>query len=395
MVQAPTRIQQPGVEHSPERETGVFSKGRTEWSTWPHYEAAVLGFRNYWYPVLWSRDVGRKPISIKVAGEKIMLVREEGTVRALHDRCPHRGVPLSQGSREFPGTLSCVYHGWTFNLESGDLVAAITDGPDSPICGRVRVKTYPVEERVGLIWVFIGDIDPPPVEADIPQEMLREPKALCGRISIRPGNWRFAAENGFDEGHAKWLHRTTPYVFFRQMPVWSRTRVVPIEDNWITRVHDEVHFQTDFPGLGKWPRKLKWWKSTKGGAKTSIRLPSMLRVQYKEWTHFEFYVPVDADSHRYIQLAMKETTGLDAAIFKLRYWTYIRWLFHGLFNDQDAEVVDVMDAPPERLYRPDVSILGWRKLCESPRGTVGSVTEVREYEVEELEEAQQRESVRA
>ena len=68
-----------------------------------------------------------------------MLIREKGVVRALHDRCPHRGVPLSHpmSSQEWPGTWTCCYHGWTFNLESGVLVAAITDGPgDRPSAAR-------------------------------------------------------------------------------------------------------------------------------------------------------------------------------------------------------------------------------------------------------------------
>ena len=30
---------------------------------------------------------------------------------------------------------------------------------------------------------------------------------MVGRITARPGNWRYAAENGFDEAHAKYLHR--------------------------------------------------------------------------------------------------------------------------------------------------------------------------------------------
>ena len=154
---------------------GSRSLGRLDWATWPKYEAAVLGFRNYWYPVSWSRHVTKRPIRVTVAGETIMLIREQGTVRALHDRCPHRGVPLSHpmASQEFAGTWTCCYHGWTFDLETGTLVAAITDGPDSPICGKVAVRTYPVEERIGLVFVYIGDGDPPPVESDIPNPAAR------------------------------------------------------------------------------------------------------------------------------------------------------------------------------------------------------------------------------
>src|SRR6185437_613707 len=102
---------------------------------WPRYVAADKGFRNYWYPVLESSKLGNKPRAVKLLGEKIVLVRDRGKLRALHDRCPHRGVPLSAGRRDFPGMISCVYHGWTYDLETGQLVAALTDGPDSPICG--------------------------------------------------------------------------------------------------------------------------------------------------------------------------------------------------------------------------------------------------------------------
>src|SRR5438132_4389986 len=69
---------------------------------WPRYDAAVLGFRNYWYPVLLSRQVRGRPRAITVCGERIVLVRDRGRLYALHDRCPHRGVPLSAGRREFP-----------------------------------------------------------------------------------------------------------------------------------------------------------------------------------------------------------------------------------------------------------------------------------------------------
>jgi phenylpropionate dioxygenase-like ring-hydroxylating dioxygenase large terminal subunit len=355
----------------------ALSPGRRDWSTWPHYEAAVSGFRNYWYPVMWSRSLGRKPVAVTLLGEQVVLFRDRGKVYALQDRCPHRGVSLSLGRQEFPGTLSCCYHGWTFALDSGLLVAAITDGPESPICGKVRVRTYPVEERIGLIWVYVGDAEggdtgavrPPPVEADIPEELLNNEITIGGRLSIRAGNWRLAAENGFDEGHAKFLHRNSIWTFGRLMPVWTRAQTVPLEDGqWITNVHDEVHFEANFPGLGPWPPKNWWRKRPRRATRVSIRLPCMLRVEWPRFSHYEWYVPVDADRHRYLQMAVKFGGGPAALQFKLQYWTYIRWLFHVNFNNQDLLMVRSMDSPPERLFRPDVSVIGWRNLCEHARG---------------------------
>ena len=148
------------------------------WNAWPRYSAAGFGFRNYWYPVKPSRSLGKTPRPITLCGERIALVRNRGRVFALNNRCPHRGVPLSEGRCMFPGLLTCAYHGWTYDLETGNLAVALTDGPDSPIVGKAKVcvRTYPVEERAGVVWVYVGEEPAPPVEADIPEELLRPAK---------------------------------------------------------------------------------------------------------------------------------------------------------------------------------------------------------------------------
>lgn len=301
----------------------------------------------------------------------------------MANRCPHRGVPLSLGKQEVPGTWSCRYHGWTYSLDDGGMVACLTDGPDSPLIGKVCVRTYPVRERLGLIWVFMGDEAPPPVEADIPEALLENPVVLGGRITERPGSWRYAAENGFDEGHAKYLHRDSLWTLFRKMPAYSRASIEPSPDGkWITRIPSQVIMQADYPGFGKWPT-FPWWK----GAKVSIRLPGMLRVDYGEWAHYEWYVPIDAEHHRYIQIAAKIATGLEAATFRLRYRAYISWVFHKQFNDQDARMVEAMEIPPEHLYRPDVSLIAWRKMCEHPRGSDQRLDSTKEQVIAELDPA--------
>jgi hypothetical protein len=96
-----------------------------------------------------------------------------------------------------------------------------------------------------------------------------------------------------------------------------------------------------------------------------IRLPGILRVAYQDWDHFEWWVPEDGERHHYIQLAATRARGWRALRFRLYYRSIVRWIFHGQFNDEDALMVDVMDAPPERLYRPDKALIAWREMCES------------------------------
>ena len=365
--------------------------GRRDWATWPRYDAAATGLRNYWYPVMWSRDLGKKkPVEVLLLGEKIAVGRSGDRLWALHDRCPHRGVPLHLGTTEFPGTISCPYHGWTFGVDTGLLCAVITDGPDSPIAGKVRVRTYPIEERLGLIWIYVGDPATPekPVPSlddDLPEELVRRSPVVVGRIQGgRGGNWRFAAENGFDEGHAKYLHRTALWTFFRQLPVWNETRVERTPDGqWVMRRQLKTHWEEEFPGLGRWSQR-RWWKrartvarpeqakrtdraiaSMQLPAKATLRLPGLLRIAYPRYIHYEWAVPETADTHRYVQiLTCFARSPLARLWFKVKYWTTIRWIFHGQFTGQDAWMIDVMDVPPERLYRPDASITEWRRFVE-------------------------------
>ncbi|MDF1604490.1 Rieske 2Fe-2S domain-containing protein [Nocardioides sp. YIM 152315] len=361
--------------------------GRQDWRTWPHYQAASAGFRGYWYPVLFADQVGERPVRVKLLGEDIFVIRDGDRVRGMANRCPHRGVPLSYGNKQFPGTISCVYHGWTFDLESGELKAAITDGPESPICGKVTQPVYPVEERLGMVWIFVGDGEKPhPIDEQLPEELVENAAVLGARIQPREGNWRFACENGYDEGHAKYLHRTALWRLFKAMPVWNTTKIVK-RGRWIYRVQEEQFWDADFPGLGPWSGQ-RWYKikppkdttnigNTPSHRETnpviaaqefpgfaSVSMPGVLRIAYPTFIHYEFYVPTDADNHLYVGMMANFAHGVRTLPFYAKYLGAIRWLFHGQFSGQDKWMVEVTDAPPEKLYRPDDALLQWRKLAE-------------------------------
>ncbi len=342
------------------------------WNAWPRYSAAGLGFRNYWYPAMPSRSLGKTPRPITLCGERIALVRNQGRVFALNNRCPHRGVPLSAGRCMFPGLLTCAYHGWTYDLETGNLAVALTDGPDSPIVGKAKVcvRTYPVEERAGVVWVYVGEEPAPPVEADIPEELLRPDAVVNTLFEVREGNWRYAAENAVDEAHGKFLHRNALWNLFSQIPAWTKNvRMVPSDDGiYLMRVRDQSVFQENYPRIGRWPKRQGFWRSRRRGPSVSLgmRLPCLARVvQPGGWTDYEFFVPVDGDHHLAVFLAAKWASGLGAWIWRARYWLYIRRFYYLLFNRaQDEWMISLMNIPPERLYRPDVSVTSWRKWCE-------------------------------
>lgn len=110
--------------------------------------------RNCWYVAAWSRDLAGDAMTTgKVIGRPLLLYRaSDGAVVVLEDRCVHRLVPLSLGRRE-GDAVRCMYHGMVFDRTG----ACIAVPGQSHVPPRVRVASYPVVERNGWVWVWMGD----------------------------------------------------------------------------------------------------------------------------------------------------------------------------------------------------------------------------------------------
>ena len=91
-----------------EEQRTLSSKRRTGLAFGPTYEQAAIGLPNYWYPVMFSVQLGKRPKPYTLLGQNLMLVRRQGRAYAIENRCPHRGIPLHQGKFEFEGTISCI-----------------------------------------------------------------------------------------------------------------------------------------------------------------------------------------------------------------------------------------------------------------------------------------------
>jgi hypothetical protein len=68
----------------------------------------------------------------------------------------------------------------------------------------------------------------------------------------------------------------------------------------------------------------------------------------------------------------KQTTGVGALAFRFIFWLWRRWAYMGQFNAQDQWMIESMQIPPERLYRPDSSITAWRRLVEDEARGAGA-----------------------
>jgi renierapurpurin 18,18'-hydroxylase len=112
---------------------------------------------NHWYVVARSTEVKTQPLSLTLWNQPIVLYRnDKGAVHALEDRCPHRQVKLSHGCVK-GDLLECSYHGWQFK-SSGEcaVVPYLAANQKLPNC---KIRSYPVKEQDGFIWLFPGDVE--------------------------------------------------------------------------------------------------------------------------------------------------------------------------------------------------------------------------------------------
>lgn len=110
--------------------------------------------RNTWYVAAASDEiVGGRPFGRTIVNEPMVFYRtKNGLVSGFEDRCPHRRMPLSAGRVTTDDSLVCAYHGLTFNSE-GQCI--LVPGQETP--PNINLTRYPVEERWGFVWVWMGD----------------------------------------------------------------------------------------------------------------------------------------------------------------------------------------------------------------------------------------------
>jgi len=174
------------------------------WDAW-----YVAGWIDTFEPgTIHARKILDKPLA--------MFRTTTGSLVALDDRCSHRGAPLSMGQCE-GDHIRCMYHGLRF-----DPLGVCTEIPGQDmIPSRAKVRTYPVIERHGWAWVWMGDatraddtLIPPAIGID-------DPEWRMGRSEV---NFDAAADllvdNLLDFSHLSYVHRNS----FKADPQWAFKR---------------------------------------------------------------------------------------------------------------------------------------------------------------------------
>ena len=180
-----------------------------EWTDFDHTGPDTLAgryLRSFWQPVRRLQDLATgRAVPIHIMSEDFTLYRGEGgQAHLVAFRCAHRGTQLSTGWVE-GDNIRCFYHGWAYD---GNGQCVEQPAEPEPFCSRIKIKAYPVQEYLGLIFAFLGEGEPPelPRYPDFEAEGVRSTNTY-----VRPCNYFNSIENGVDPSHLAFVHRVSGF----------------------------------------------------------------------------------------------------------------------------------------------------------------------------------------
>ena len=165
-------------------------------------------FRSYWIPALLAEELPENecpPVRVKLLSERLLAFRDtKGRYGLIDEFCAHRGVSLWFGRNEESG-LRCPYHGWKYDV-TGQCIDVPSEPAESGYCQKVKLKSYPLVERGGVLWTYMG---PPEKQPPLPEWEFATVPRNQSFISKRfqECNWLQALEGGIDSSHVSFLHR--------------------------------------------------------------------------------------------------------------------------------------------------------------------------------------------
>ncbi len=368
------------------------------------YLDASLGLRNHWYPAFFSQELAEGQLKGEMLlGERIAFKRAGGTVYAFEDRCAHRAAPFSARPECYTeNTVTCWLHGFTYDVRDGKLVQVVSE-PGSAIIGKVSIKTYPTEEHNGVVFVFVGDLDPaPPITDDIQPKFFNKGLVFhpLMRHKIRC-NWRVAAENGYDAAHI-YGHRGAE--IFKRFNVAIPLGTYPSTRDNVTVVEgDGPKGIVKLDDINVWSAEIEGVQITAANVDAAnpppaidiavgLFMPCGLEVDWfpaPGMIHFEWYVPIDEDHHMYMITQSKYVeTEAEAKAFPKECDDIFGPL---VWQRPDGQTDPMGDGPTwgfnnfdafgreqihhsyeyenwwnrERLFKPDYIIVRWRMLVDT------------------------------
>jgi phenylpropionate dioxygenase-like ring-hydroxylating dioxygenase large terminal subunit len=252
---------------------------------------------NFWYPVCIADELAADaPMRVQILGLQFAAFRDsDGAARVLADTCVHRGGSLSKGNVT-GGRLACPYHGWQYDGEGLCRHIPVL-GEDGTIPARAKVDSYPVIERYGIVFAFLGDLPEsrrPPLHeiAEWDQPDWRASGLVTFEVNAY---FERSIENGLDPAHNEFVHNLQGNVKFIPESVEVTTT------DWGTNVN--VGAVPPDPGTTQLENLRTDDKPDAFGATTSHHGPNTLITEIRlsadnTFVQYFFEQPIDASHTR-------------------------------------------------------------------------------------------------
>ena len=297
-------------------------------------------FKRYWLVAGLSRDFpvpSSDPRRSTMLGEDYVLFRDsEGRMGCLRELCCHRGASLCLGRSE-EGGIRCIFHGWKFDVDG--TIIDMPNAADDRFMKRYRQPAFPVVEKAGLVFVYLGPRDEQPPFPNwrwldfAPEQMFVAPV-------IYKTNYIQAIDGGADSSHLTTLHQD------------ALTRAHPVTDNSVFQrimADPAPRFDTYPTEFGQFSAAFRTVTRPDGSTfetcKTSVfAAPSTVITNgaYPDQGTFAFFTPIDSGK------TIGYLGNYDSA------WTKPEEPLAAMqFMSLDRETLDRLGFSPETADKPD------------------------------------------
>lgn len=314
--------------------------------------------RNAWYVAAWDHEIGEGLHSLKLLGEQVVLFRQpDGRVAALEDACPHRKLPLSLGKLK-QGQIECGYHGLTFDCQGACTHAPGMARPPT----AARVRAYPVHERYGLLWIWMGEAR----QAD-PARIFEVEHWGDPAWGLNQGDgmdiachYLYMTDNLLDPSHVAWVHLGS---FAGGACEDTPPRVTQADDGvtvwrWMHDVEPAPFYAPFLPFSGRCDRKQQY----------EVRYPShaLIKAVFTPahaggedrplpdstfiMDSYNFMTPIDEHSTRYYWFQMRNVAPHDAEVSR-RFAASVRAAF-----EEDKAVLQAVHRGMAARATPNIDL---------------------------------------
>ncbi|MFV0644357.1 MAG: Rieske 2Fe-2S domain-containing protein [Sphingomonadaceae bacterium] len=163
--------------------------------------------RNCWVMAGWSHEIGDALLRRRILDDPILLYRrQDGTIAAMIDRCPHRFAPLSMGERN-GDVIHCAYHGLAFDSEGACVLNPFSDS----LPKGTQIRTFPVEERDGIVWLWPAEADKADTSLipDFSMLFIEGHGPPLSGYTMMQANYEYGTDNLLDLSHIEFVHKGT------------------------------------------------------------------------------------------------------------------------------------------------------------------------------------------